>query len=298
MSLDELIITVFYRVDEAVKRVVEGLPGQRLRKSGPVPLLSDSEVLTLEVVGAFLKLPEDQGIYDYFRRHYAHFFPALPKVHRTTFVRQAANLWKLKELVWQALLEQEAEPEYVIVDSLPLPVCRFARAPYCERFRGEAAFGKDWVARQTFYGFRLHALVDPNGLIQSVCLAPADEAEGDALEEMTDGKAGRVLGDRNYWEPQRQARLRERGIRVIAPYKHKTRDPNPDWSRALSPLRYRIETVFGQLTDRYQVKRVWAKKRWQLISRLLRCVLSHTLMFLINRSLGGSPLQFAQLLNS
>lgn len=295
MSLDELIITVFCRIDETVKSV---LKGERLRRSGPPPTLSDSEVLTLEVVGAFLKLSEDQQIFDYFRCHYGPFFPGLRKVHRTTFVRQAANLWKLKERVWQALLEQEAEPTYVIVDSLPVPACRFARAPYCKRFRGEAAFGKDGVARQTFYGFRLHALVDPHGLIQSVCLAPADEAEGDALEEMTHEKTGRVLGDRNYWEPERQARLLKRGVKVIAPYKHKTRDPNPDWSRALSPLRYRIETVFGQLTDRYQVKRVWVKQLWQLISRLLRCVLSHTLMFLINRSLGHSPLQFAQLLHS
>jgi hypothetical protein len=297
MSLDELIITVFCRVDEAVKQVMNELEVTRLRRSGPRPKLSDSEALTLEVVGAFLKLSEDQQIYAYFRRHYGHFFPALLQIHRTTFVRQAANLWKLKERVWQALLEQEAQPSYVIVDSLPLPVCRFARAPYSERFRGEAAFGYDWVARQTFYGFRLHALVDPNGLIQSVCLAPAEEAEGDALEEMTQEKVGRVLGDRNYWMPERQRRLLQRGIKVVAPYKHKTKDPNPDWSRALSPMRYRIETVFGQLTDRYRVKQVWAKQRWQLISRLLRCVLSHTLMFLINRSLGRSPLQLAQLLD-
>lgn len=67
MSLDELIITVFCRVGEAVKQV---LKGERLRRSGPEPALSDSEVLTLEVVGAFLKLAEDQDIHDYFRRHY------------------------------------------------------------------------------------------------------------------------------------------------------------------------------------------------------------------------------------
>jgi hypothetical protein len=28
-------------------------------------------------------------------RHYAHFFPTLTCLHRTTFVRQAANLWAL-----------------------------------------------------------------------------------------------------------------------------------------------------------------------------------------------------------
>jgi hypothetical protein len=35
-------------------------------------------------------------MFDYFRRHFAHFFPALRRVHRTTFTRQAANLWQLK----------------------------------------------------------------------------------------------------------------------------------------------------------------------------------------------------------
>ena len=58
------------------------------------PTLCDSEVLTIEVVGEFLRLDEDTELFAYFRRHYAHFFPNLRQVHRTTFTRQAANLWK------------------------------------------------------------------------------------------------------------------------------------------------------------------------------------------------------------
>lgn len=98
----------------------------------------------MESVGAFLGLEEETAIYAYFRRHYSHFFPGLKRVHRSTFVRQMANLWKLKELVWQSLLEGQAPRSgYIIVDSPPVPVCRFARAPRCVRFRGEAAFGHD-----------------------------------------------------------------------------------------------------------------------------------------------------------
>src|SRR3712207_6989308 len=51
------------------------------------PTLSDSEVLTIEVVGEFLGLDEDTQLFAYFRRHYAHFFPDLRRVHRTTFAR-------------------------------------------------------------------------------------------------------------------------------------------------------------------------------------------------------------------
>jgi hypothetical protein len=80
------------------------------------------------------------------------------RVHRTTFSRQAANLWKVKEHLWQALLVDTPhdDPAFAICDSMPLPACLFARAYRCRRFRGEATFGKDTLLRQTFYGFRVH----------------------------------------------------------------------------------------------------------------------------------------------
>ena len=38
----------------------------------------------------------------------------------------------------------------------------------------------------------------------------------------------------------------------------------------MSRLRYRIDTVFAQLTGRYSFKRVWAKDLWHLAGRLLQ----------------------------
>ena len=35
------------------------------------PELSDSEVLTIEVVGEFLGIDAEKGLYAYFKRHYA-----------------------------------------------------------------------------------------------------------------------------------------------------------------------------------------------------------------------------------
>lgn len=39
--------------------------------------MADSEVLTMEVVGEFLGYDQDQTIVQYFRRCFAHYFPAL-----------------------------------------------------------------------------------------------------------------------------------------------------------------------------------------------------------------------------
>ncbi|MBW3623592.1 MAG: IS982 family transposase [Armatimonadetes bacterium] len=295
MDLDTFIITVFDRLEDTIPLA---LAGQPLRKRGPAPTLTDSEVLTIETVGAFLGLEEETEIYAYFRRHYTHFFPGIQKIDRSTFVRQIAHLWKLKEAVWQYLLDRATPlPAYVIADSLPVPVCRFARAPRCVRFRGQADYGHDWVDRNTFYGFRLHALIDPEGFIRCMYLTPADTDEKDALEDMTEGKCGRVLGDRNYWAPKRTAGWVEKGVKVIAPFKHKSRDPHPRWSAFLSGLRYRIETVYSQFTQRFKVKEVKARDTWHLASRLLRCVLSHTLSLLIYRENGGKDLQLAILLS-
>ncbi len=88
MDLDTMIITVFCQVDDALPII---LNGTRLRERGRFPTLSDAEVLTIETVGEFLGLTQDKQIFEYFQRHWQHFFPALGKVHRTTFARQAAN---------------------------------------------------------------------------------------------------------------------------------------------------------------------------------------------------------------
>src|SRR5215204_4057083 len=131
VDLDSLIIAVFCLVDDTLRRVAPG----RLRQRGPRPTLSDAEVLTIEVVGEYLGLDRETELFSYFRRHYPHFFPALRRVHRTTFVRQAANLWVVKERLWQRWLAAiPHEPDFALVDSFPLPVCQFARAYRCRRF--------------------------------------------------------------------------------------------------------------------------------------------------------------------
>ncbi len=288
MDLSTFIVAVFCLIDDRLK-------GRRIRQRGPAPKLSDAEVLTIEVVAEFLGL--DKAIYLFFRRHYGEWFPILGEVHRSTFARQAANLWKLKESLWQELLALAPhDPTFAICDSMPLPACLFARAYRCSRFRGEATFGKDTLIRQTFYGFRLHVRVCWPGLITRISVAPANAHELSVVPELVEATRGIILGDRNYHSPKTREELARMGVDLLAPYSSKKRDPNPKWSAFLSRLRYRIDTVFSQLTERYSIKRVWARDLWHLMSRLLRKVLSHTIAFLLNCQRGNQPLQFSQLL--
>ena len=168
MDATTLLITVYCLIDE-------WLAGRRLRQRGPNPILSDSEVLTIECVGEFWGIDTDKGRYEHFCRYWGDWFPALGRVHRTTFTRQAANLWAVKAQLRQQLLGQVSfDPAISILDSFPMPVCRFGRADRCRRLAGLAAFGRDEGAKQTFYGVRAHLRVGWPGVIADGQLAPAN----------------------------------------------------------------------------------------------------------------------------
>jgi len=292
VDLSTFIVTVFCLVDDWFE-------GRTLRQRGPVPKLSDSEVLTMEIVGEYLGIDTEKGLYAYFRNHYAEWFPALQEVHRTTVTRQMANLWVAKERLWRYLLRQMSfDLQISLVDSFPVPTCRFARAYRCRLLPEESAFGYDEMAKQTFYGMRAHLHICWPGVIVDMNLAPANVHDLHMAEEILlegGGAKGWALGDRNYWSPQLTERLKAKGLDLLAPYKSKKREKEP-WPRWLVRKRRRIETVISQMTERYNVKRVWARDRWHLTSRWLRKVLSHTMAVYFCQQVGLSPLRFAELL--
>lgn len=112
------------------------------------------------------------------------------------------------------------------------------------------------------------------------------------LEDTT----GVALGDRNYWLPDVQAFLRTKGILLQAPFR-KAHSPKAKayHSKVLGRVRYLIDTVFGQLTQRFKMKQVWARDLWHLRNSLLRAVLMHTVCFFFNQQNQAPYLQFDRL---
>jgi hypothetical protein len=183
MDVTTLLITVYCVIDEWLAG-----SGVRLRRRGPQPILTDSEVLTIECVGEFSGIDTDKGLYEHVRRHWGDWFPGLGRIHRTTFVRQAANLWAVKAQLRQRVLEQvHFDPQVSILDSFPIPVCRFGRAYRCRRLADLAAFGRDEGAKQTFYGLRAHLRVCWPGVITDGLLTVVSSPAG---------ASGRAASDR------------------------------------------------------------------------------------------------------
>src|SRR5215212_290815 len=134
------------------------------------------------------------------------------------------------------------------------------------------------------------------GVISRISAAPANAHKLSVVPELVESTSGLLIGDRNYHSPKTKEELSRVGVELLAPYSSKKRDPAPKKSALLSRFRYRIDTIFSQLTERYCVKKVWARDLWHLASRLVRKVLSHTVAFLLNHQMGNPPLQLSKLL--
>ena len=290
MPLSDFLPHVFCLVDDLYRQLVR----RPLRSRGPrTTALTDPEVIAIEVVGEFLGLDHDKGLFAHFRRHYQPEFPGLMRVCRTTFARQAANLYAVKHALHKHLAARLSAGEPVwLVDSLPVEACRFARAKSCRRLKGDAAFGYDHTARNTMYGFRLHARATPAGAIIAFDLAPANVSDVAMVDQLRPPPGSIGVGDRNYWSPPARGELAAGGVVLLAPFKNKTKDPDPRRSRRLVRVRRVVETAFGQLAERFRIKRTWARDLWHLSHRVIRKVLGHTVAVWINLSLGRPPLDF------
>jgi hypothetical protein len=290
MNLDDFIVHIFCETDNFMKK---SCPPRRLRTRGPLPQLADSEVLSMEIVGEFLGLEKDKAIFDFFKRFYRHYFPKL--TCRVSLARHAAKLWAVKQTLFQHITRRFADT-VLVLDSVPITVCKFVRAKNCQLFKGVAAYGKE-LGNQTFYGFRLHVKINSVGMIQAFNLAPANVHDIHMVGELTTGDQGLLLGDRAYLsEPLKQELLAHQGLELSVPTKYgQPTDLDRAQVRARKRTRRLIETVGSQLVERLKIKRMWARDIWHLTNRMYRKVLAHTFSVMFCLREGLSPLSFSKL---
>lgn len=127
-------------------------------------------------------------------------------------------------------------------------------------------------------------------------VTPANEAETAQVLLVTAQTLGKLFGDRDYYHPDLREQLAGHGVKLITPYRFAGREPDPARARQISRIRYRIETVIDQLTEQYQIKRVWARDGWHFWGRLRRKFLSHTVACILAGRSGHLPLQHRTIL--
>lgn len=296
MPIEDFIITVFCYVVEYFQEVSKG---QKLRTRGFRPKLDDTEVITMELVGEFMGMDCDKRIWEYFRSHWLHLFPHLSS--RTAFVKQAANLWAIKQKMQERIAEElNAKNDMIhMIDGFPIQVCKFARAHFRTVFKSEASYGYCASKKETYCGFKGNLLINSWGIVTGLTLTKANIDERESMRDIIGNIHGLLIGDMGFIGTELKLELAdEMNINLETSLRANMKDErSKDYTKWLVSTRRLVETVIGQLVERFNIAKVRARDIWHLTARIARKTLAHTIAALINIKLGRSPLQFEGLIN-
>lgn len=261
-------------------------------RPGPQPVCSDSELLTMALVGECRGWELETEMLSQWREH-RDLFPYIPSQSR--FNRRRRNLMHGFNVVRQAVLRclDLAQDRQCVIDSLPVPVVAFHLVPgsTADWQAHGATFGRIASKKQTIFGYRLHLLITLSGVILDFELAPANvsdlEVGGELLAEHTDLE---VLGDKGYISAECAAELRAAnriGLRTVPRRNQKVQIPSAV-AHTHNAVRQIIETVNDQLTEQFHIEINHAHSFRGLCARLYTKLAAHTLCVYLNRLLGNA----------
>ena len=280
----EETITVWYtHVDDAYQRFCTKL-SVPLRKRGPEPTMSDSEVITVGlIIETFFQGHEEVG-YAFVCQYLGDLFRNMIDLDRfNTRRRELVGVIEgIRRELRNKIIDQSDRVR--IVDSAPIILMTYTRGSRCKSVVGSEYFGVVTSKKAKFFGLRLHATVAADQLIDEWVLAPAATTDAKVLDELVlDCRDLNIIGDKAYNDAELEERLwRKRRIHLLPLRKDNQQTQwSDDIRRILGQVRHRVETVFSTLTTVFNVQRPRGRSLAGHVTRIATCVLAHTLSFLM-----------------
>ena len=294
-----VLTTLFTIVADTMKE--SAMIQQALKRPGPAPHLSDSEVITLALYQELSGEPREDH---FFRLHQASLRPFFPGLNeRSRYNRRKRDLWSgilAVRVSLQLVLDALELEETATIDSAPLPCVSYKRSKQRSAFVGTADYGICSSKAMKYFGYKLHTVVSLTGLILGFLLTPASCYDNQPVLELLDAFSHhlkRLLGDGAYNDAALQHYLEQyRSLRLLAPAKaNQAPKRSPSAQQQLNRLRLISETVNAQLQEQLHLSKHYAKSSWGLLTRIAAKVTAHSVGMMLNTLLGRPALQLADL---
>ena len=282
-TFEDFILTVYVMIDDLYHQFAP--PEVISRRHVLDAKLSDPEIITISICGELAGIDSENAWFSFVKKNYHHLFPNL--CSRSRFNRTRRALLQTTELLRQKMLSVFPIPfsQYFVIDSFPLAVCKFGRARYCRSFRGYGAdYGKCPSKKETYFGYKVHAMITLEGYITTFEITPASADDREGLRDLVEAKSGLViLGDKGYVGENFIKEMSDQGYCLMALKRSNSKANWPKPVRQLIfQLRRRVETVFSQLSEQLHAERVLAKSFQGLYARLANKILAYNLCLTLN----------------
>lgn len=291
-NFKDFIIAVYTIIDDIYKEIIPKHIQNRRNKSKS--LLSDSEIITISIIGELLTIDSENAWYNYCKKNFNDLFPKL--CDRSRFNRIRRGLQTVIDAIRKEIGRITSLPDqhYRIIDSIPIPVCKFGGARFHKTFRGYGAtYGKCPSKKETYLGYKLHLVVTLEGLVTDYILTSANIDDREATWDLPDKFIFHTFfGDKGYTGVNFASDLKlEKGITMLPLKKDNDKSQFLKTFRQLIfKQRRRVETSASQLTEQLIIETVKAKSFWGLITRINTKILAFNLCFYINKLLGNMHL--------
>jgi len=261
---DDWIVTAYVMIDEVMQAL-----GHR---SHALARTSDAAVLTVAVVAA-----------KYFQNHHERALGVLRlggylsgPLSASRLNRRLHALAEWLGLALATLGELLATGAVFLLDSMPVPVCKRARAGRCCKVRGREFCGYCAAKRERFCGWRLHLVCTATGVPVAFDLLPGALHDLTPVHELVYGlpAGAAIYADKAYNAGDDEASiLAETGARLVPLHRANMRPNDRADKLALRAHRRRIETLYSQLAA-MGVQRLHARTNDGLERKLLASLLA------------------------
>src|SRR5690348_16409066 len=245
-----VLTTLFTIVDDTMKG--SAMIQRALKRPGPAPHLSDSEVITIALYQELIGEPREDHFFRLHQTSLQTFFPGLNERSRSN--RRKRDLWSVilaVRLSLQLVLDAFELEETAAIDSAPVPCVSYKRSKGASDFVGSADYGVCSSKAMKYFGYKLHTVVSLSGLIMGFLLTPASRYDNQPVVELLDSFAHHLkllLGDGAYNDAALQSYLDQyRSLHLLAPVKaNQAAKRSASAQKQLNRLRLICETVNAQ----------------------------------------------------
>jgi hypothetical protein len=255
------------------------------------PKLSNIEIVAMNFTAEYMGIDSECQLFRTIKSSFLE-----PLIERSVYNRRRRRLFCLIENIRLKLssLFNEFE-DYFVVDSMPLEVCKTARASRSKICKEEEFCfpDKGFCASQNFYyyGYKLHGVCSVSGVFHSLDISPASVHDIHFLNDIRDQLSDCVLlADMGYLSASIQLNLFETANINLQTPKRKNQKDFQKQPYIFRKSRKRIETLFSQLCDQFMIRRNYAKSFDGFRTRILSKISSLTMIQYLNRFVFDRPI--------
>ncbi len=183
-DLKDFFTVIFVLIDDVYNKII---PYEiKNRRNISDSKLSDSEIISISIVGEAITVDSEKAWFYFVKKNFKDLFPNI--CDRTRFNRTKRNLYStIKEMQkYFSKLPMFANDNIRIIDSIPVQVCKFARAYFSKCLK-----------KEKYFRLKLHALVTVDGFVSDFFLTHAGIDDRKAVFELTENNHSiKIIADK------------------------------------------------------------------------------------------------------